>query len=861
MRLFGYYAVHAVFNQIKKLCRTWVVVFILVCALGGGLIGVGVAMLEDKAEENSADEIEEVIDDEPIDPAEMAQRLELIAGAAILALFIYEALSAEKNGSAIFQPADVALLFPSPMKPQSVLMFRLGTQIGVAVFAGLYMLLQLPNLTVNMGLNLTQALSLILIFALSVLFGKLIQLTLYLLGSNHARVRRGIRPAVYGLLALLLAAYLAAWKTTGGGDVLGTAEALFNAPATRFIPVWGWIKGLVAYACAGDLPHFLLSLGLLLAAAVLLVWGIGRMKVDFYEDAMAKSEETAELQREAREKGMLARRGSKAEHSDAVRRDGLRHGWGASVFFHKTLYNRFRFARFGFLTKTTVTYLLAAAGAAILARTVLDDHTLLYPSLALAALAFFRALGNPLASDTKMELFRSIPESPWKKIGWSLLGGSVCCLLDALPALLLACLLLGTSPLPIPAWLLLILSVDFYATIVGAFIDLSVPGSTGKTVKQLLQIFFVYFGLVPDVALVAYGIVTENAVPFLLIAAAVNIALGLVFFGVTPLFLTPRSAPRIEPANHSAETLRAARRAFSRAWLALFVALAGGSLAQIAAVTAVQRFAPALLDNSMAVWLLTFAPLYLLSVPACFLVLKKLPTARPERRAWPAWRLLRLVPIAVFLMYTGNMVGSVIQVLLGALNPVESYAMADSTALKTLFLVVLAPCIEEFLFRRALIDRLAVYGEKLAVVVSALAFGLFHGNLSQFFYAFLLGLLFGYVYLRTGRLRYTIALHVGINSLGSLVGPALLERAKLETLVAGAMPDGWTLVFLAYAALLVAMSIFGLVQLCIAVHDRVYVSAPLELPREKRISVAFGNVGMLLFTLAALGLIASTVLL
>ena len=151
MRLFGYYAVHAVFNQIKKLCRTWVVVFILVCALGGGLIGVGVAMLEDKAEENNADEIEEVIDDEPIDPAEMAQRLELIAGAAILALFIYEALSAEKNGSAIFQPADVALLFPSPMKPQGVLMFRLGTQIGMAVFAGLYMLLQLPNLTVNLG--------------------------------------------------------------------------------------------------------------------------------------------------------------------------------------------------------------------------------------------------------------------------------------------------------------------------------------------------------------------------------------------------------------------------------------------------------------------------------------------------------------------------------------------------------------------------------------------------------------------------------------------------------------------------------------------------------------------------------------
>lgn len=858
MRLFGYYAAHALWNQIRKLCRTWVVVFILVCALGGGLIGVGVAMLEDVSEQGD-EPVEDVTEDEPADPAATAQMLELIAGGAILALFVYEALSAEKNGSAIFRPADVALLFPSPMKPQGVLMFRLGTQIGMAVFAGLYMLLQLPNLTVNLGLGLVPALSLILLFALAVLFGKLIQLTLYLLGSNHARVRRGIRPAVYALLALVLAAYLVAWQR-GGGDALATAKALFNAPATRWIPVWGWLKGLAAFACEGKLAPFLVCLGLLLAAAVLLVWAIGRMKVDFYEDAMAKSEETAALQREVRENGMLARKGTKAEHADTVRRDAFRHGWGASVFFHKTLYNRFRFARFGFLTKTTVTYLLAAAGASLLARTALDDRTLLYPSLAIAALAFFRALGSPLASDIRMELFRSVPESPWKKMGWSLLGGSVCCLLDALPGLLLACLLLSASPWPLPAWLLLILSVDFYATVVAAFIDLSIPNSTGETVKQLLKMLFIYFGLVPDAALVAYGIVTEQAVPFLLIAAAVNVALGLVFFGVAPLQLSGRSTPHIEPANHSADTLRAARRAFSRAWLALFVALAGGTLAQLAALAVIRGAFPALLESEIAIWLLTFAPIYLIAVPAACLILKKLPAVRRESRPWPLWRLLRLVPIAVFLMYAGNIIGSLLQTLIGAINPIESYAVAESVGLKTLFLTILAPCIEEFLFRRWLIDRLSVYGEALSVLVSALAFGLFHGNLSQFFYAFFLGLLFGYVYLRSGRLRYTVALHVGINSLGSLVGPALLERADLGALVAETVPDAWTLAFLAYAALLIATAIFGLVQLCIAMHGRVYVSAPLELPREKRLPVAFGNVGMLLFLLTSLALCVSTIL-
>ena len=38
MRLFGYYALHSFVNQLKKLCRTWVLVFILVCLVLGGLI-------------------------------------------------------------------------------------------------------------------------------------------------------------------------------------------------------------------------------------------------------------------------------------------------------------------------------------------------------------------------------------------------------------------------------------------------------------------------------------------------------------------------------------------------------------------------------------------------------------------------------------------------------------------------------------------------------------------------------------------------------------------------------------------------------------------------------------------------------
>ena len=45
MRLFGYYAWHSFVNQLRKLFKTWVLIFLVVCMAIGALIGVGAAML------------------------------------------------------------------------------------------------------------------------------------------------------------------------------------------------------------------------------------------------------------------------------------------------------------------------------------------------------------------------------------------------------------------------------------------------------------------------------------------------------------------------------------------------------------------------------------------------------------------------------------------------------------------------------------------------------------------------------------------------------------------------------------------------------------------------------------------------
>ena len=76
---------------------------------------------------------------------------------------------------------------------------------------------------------------------------------------------------------------------------------------------------------------------------------------------------------------------------------------------------------------------------------------------------------------------------------------------------------------------------------------------------------------------------------------------------------------------------------------------------------------------------------------------------------------------------------------------------------------LLVPLAEEIVFRGAILRVLLEWmGDRMhwvAIVVSALLFGVMHGNLPQFTHGFLLGLLLGWMYYRTRSIIPGLALH------------------------------------------------------------------------------------------------------
>ena len=86
-----------------------------------------------------------------------------------------------------------------------------------------------------------------------------------------------------------------------------------------------------------------------------------------------------------------------------------------------------------------------------------------------------------------------------------------------------------------------------------------------------------------------------------------------------------------------------------------------------------------------------------------------------------------------------------------------------------LSIAIVVPILEEFLFRGAIEGHLLRKGwsPKWAILVSALIFGIIHGNPAQIPFAFLIGLLFGWLYYRTGSLVPGIVGHIINNSFGA----------------------------------------------------------------------------------------------
>ena len=285
---------------------------------------------------------------------------------------------------------------------------------------------------------------------------------------------------------------------------------------------------------------------------------------------------------------------------------------------------------------------------------------------------------------------------------------------------------------------------------------------------------------------------------------------------------------------------------FSRVGLAAAVLGVVVNLAQMIIITIFNVVNPAFESNGWFRYLLIAVSFYLIGFPICCLILKSIPDGQKREEenltfggfikffliSYFIMVLLNLFTMG-FLWIVGNFKGS------DVVNPLENVISNSSVLATIIFAGILSPIIEEVLFRGVMLNKIRTYGDKIAIITTALLFGLFHENFSQFFYAVGLGMIFAYVTLKTGTIKYSIGLHIMINMMGGVIGTQVLN-STIATMIFG-----------------IVVWIFVIAGLILFVKDFKKISLlPGEVTIEKGhiLSETWLNVGMIINLIISLAL-------
>ena len=240
---------------------------------------------------------------------------------------------------------------------------------------------------------------------------------------------------------------------------------------------------------------------------------------------------------------------------------------------------------------------------------------------------------------------------------------------------------------------------------------------------------------------------------------------------------------------------------------------------------------------------------YILPLPIFLYLMNKLEKQEIHSNKLTIKKFIVYIAISLTLMWVGNLIGLTITEILGNLiqseiaNPIVETIDSSSVYTNLLLMVIMAPIFEEIIFRKLLIDRTIKYGKGVSILLSALIFGLFHGNLNQFFYAFLIGGFFAYVYIKTGKIIYTILLHLTVNFFGSIISVIVGNSLNnMNTMANLPIADAGIIIiyFLVYV-LIVIVGVIGLLK------NYKKISLLKDNLIKKPYTTSFINVGMICF--------------
>ena len=162
------------------------------------------------------------------------------------------------------------------------------------------------------------------------------------------------------------------------------------------------------------------------------------------------------------------------------------------------------------------------------------------------------------------------------------------------------------------------------------------------------------------------------------------------------------------------------------------------------------------------------------------------------------------------------------------------------TGAMVFMLLVFNPIVEEYVFRHLFATRLLKHGERFYVLASAYCFAVLHGvsmGPIHIVYTFILGLIWGYLTVKSGGIIIAILMHSISNLFNAVIVQKLLEKS-VEALAA-------------YSMLIMVLGIIGLI-IYLVNRKKVVLDGSSGLIDKQAIRDLFSNRGIWIYTVITL---------
>lgn len=448
-----------------------------------------------------------------------------------LIMFIYSLYSGTKKVKSQFNMSDVNLIFVSPIRPQTVLLYGIVKKIAVELLASMYLLYQIPNIL--RGANVPgsrQALLMISYLIFQLFLCNIVKLFIFSLSTKYKGFGRSLRNIIKAFIVCLVAGTALLGYSMGGEKFFEEAFAFVKgvtySPGVKYIPLVGWLREIALQTMTGINAFYWISVLLIIALSGILLYITYRMELDFYEDMLSSAEEN-DFVKEVKSGNKVAGEGKKTILTKVFRKVKLNldERYGAKVLFFKHLNESMKRSFLFFIN----TYSIILLALSIILGRYAKGIEIRYMLLVASGLLFFGSgLGGRIYNEINYYFIFLMPDSPLKKLFYGIASSFIKLSLDAALLFIPFGILASKSPIEV------VFSIICYVLLGGmlsfsglfAFRIAEFLGFTGIIASALFFSFFQLFLAVP------LALITLLIPALLKISSAYFVYLGILAYSI-----------------------------------------------------------------------------------------------------------------------------------------------------------------------------------------------------------------------------------------------------------------------------------------------------------------------------------------